>query len=136
MKYLSNSIVVLLVLAGFTLATANSFAAKPDWAGKDNESAQAADNGQAEKYQRERQRIENQQGHEKGESERERSRIEKEGEEAKQGMQKEKKQQKQSMDSDKQKARKMNQEQKELGKGSEQGQESREQRKKWWRFWE
>lgn len=32
--------------------------------------------------------------------------------------------------------RKSEQEQKELGKGSEQGQEAREQRKKWWRFWE
>jgi len=27
-------------------------------------------------------------------------------------------------------------EQKELGKGSEKGQEAREKRKKWWRFWE
>lgn len=35
-----------------------------------------------------------------------------------------------------QRERKMEQEQKELGKGSEQGQEAREQRKKWWRFWE
>jgi hypothetical protein len=37
---------------------------------------------------------------------------------------------------EKQRERVMEQEQKELGKGSEQGQESREQRRKWWRFWE
>jgi len=37
---------------------------------------------------------------------------------------------------EKQHAKKAGQEQKELGKGSEQGQESREQRKKWWQFWE
>jgi len=37
---------------------------------------------------------------------------------------------------EKQREMKAEQEQKELGKGSAQGQESREQRKKWWRFWE
>lgn len=37
---------------------------------------------------------------------------------------------------EKQRERVMEQEQKELGKGSEQGQESRENRRKWWRFWE
>ena len=36
---------------------------------------------------------------------------------------------------EKQKQKKTNQVQKELGKGSEKGQESREQRKKWWKFW-
>lgn len=38
-------------------------------------------------------------------------------------------------DSEKQKEKKLNQEQKELDKGSEQGKESRETRKKWWKFW-
>ena len=37
---------------------------------------------------------------------------------------------------EKQKEKKMAQEQKELDKGSEQGQASRENRKKWWKFWE
>jgi hypothetical protein len=38
---------------------------------------------------------------------------------------------------EKQREMKMDQEQKELGKGSEQGQETREEhRKKWWKFWE
>jgi hypothetical protein len=37
---------------------------------------------------------------------------------------------------EKQREMKSEQEQKELGKGSETGQEAREQRKKWWRFWE
>ena len=37
---------------------------------------------------------------------------------------------------EKQKEKKMAQEQKELGKGSEQGQEARQNRKKWWKFWE
>ncbi len=36
---------------------------------------------------------------------------------------------------EKQREMKMEQEQKELGKGSEQGQKSREKRKKWWKFW-
>lgn len=38
-------------------------------------------------------------------------------------------------DLEKQKKMKSEQVQKELSKGSDQGQESREQRKKWWRFW-
>ena len=38
-------------------------------------------------------------------------------------------------DSEKQKEKKLNQEQKELDKGSAQGKESRETRKKWWKFW-
>ncbi len=37
---------------------------------------------------------------------------------------------------EKQREKKAEQEQKELDKGSEQGQESREGRKKWWKFWE
>jgi len=37
---------------------------------------------------------------------------------------------------EKQQTMKQEQMQKELGKGSEQGQESREPRKKWWKFWE
>jgi hypothetical protein len=37
---------------------------------------------------------------------------------------------------EKQREKKMTQEQKELDKGSEQGRESRENRKKWWKFWE
>jgi hypothetical protein len=37
---------------------------------------------------------------------------------------------------DKQREKKAEQEQKELDKGSEQGQASREGRKKWWKFWE
>ena len=38
---------------------------------------------------------------------------------------------------EKQRVKKAEQQQKELGKGSEQGQESREtHRRKWWRFWE
>jgi hypothetical protein len=37
---------------------------------------------------------------------------------------------------EKQREMKSIQEQKELGKGSETGQEAREQRKKWWRFWD
>lgn len=36
---------------------------------------------------------------------------------------------------EKQRMKKMEQEQKELGQGSEQGQENREQSKKWWKFW-
>ncbi len=36
---------------------------------------------------------------------------------------------------EKQRQKKSEQVQKELGKGSEKGQESREQRKKWWKFW-
>jgi len=36
---------------------------------------------------------------------------------------------------EKQREMKMEQEQKELGKGSEQGQETREKSKKWWKFW-
>lgn len=37
---------------------------------------------------------------------------------------------------EKQKAKKSEQEMKELDKGSEQGQEARQKRKKWWKFWE
>jgi len=37
---------------------------------------------------------------------------------------------------EKQQAKKSEQVMKETGKGSEQGQKSREQRKKWWKFWE
>jgi hypothetical protein len=37
---------------------------------------------------------------------------------------------------EKQKEKKSAQVQKELGKGSAQGQEARQQRKKWWKFWE
>ncbi len=36
---------------------------------------------------------------------------------------------------EKQREKKAAQEQKELGKGSEQGQQSRENRRKWWKFW-
>lgn len=37
---------------------------------------------------------------------------------------------------EKQAAKKSGQQQKDLGKGSETGQEAREERKKWWKFWE
>ena len=37
---------------------------------------------------------------------------------------------------DKQKDKKLESTQKELDKGSEQGKESRQQRKKWWKFWD
>ena len=37
---------------------------------------------------------------------------------------------------EKQREKKSEQVQKELGKGSEQGQTSREERRKWWKFWE
>lgn len=36
---------------------------------------------------------------------------------------------------EKQRAKKMEQEQKELDRGSENGQQSRQERKKWWKFW-
>lgn len=39
-------------------------------------------------------------------------------------------------DLDKQKDKKLESTQKELNKGSEQGKESRQQRKKWWKFWD
>lgn len=113
----------LVGLVVMALAVAPAFAEKPAWAGKGKptmeqkevhrSAMEAKGDGRDDEYQEEmRERKEKREKKEK---------KEKSGDAR--GM-------------EKQREMKSEQVQKELGKGSEKGQESRETRKKWWRFWE
>lgn len=137
----------LSVLLGSTLAGSAAWAAKPEMAGqgmnreehsmmkeerKQERTAEpatgAATRDQMEKQERERQREMDQdrEMRERAElrgQERQRDRMENQDGMDNKGM-------------EKQREMKSEQEMKELGKGSERGQEAREKRKKWWRFWE
>jgi membrane protein involved in colicin uptake len=77
-----------------------------------------------------RDRIEQQKGSTSGMTEQKRMQEERKVEERKRM---DKNQQSESME--KQRAKKMEQEKKELGKGSVQGQKSRDENRKWWQFW-
>jgi len=105
------------------LVSSPALAEKPDWAGKGKPSVEQkkAHNSAMEAKESIRNDVEEER--EKGEkvkTEKE-MKLKKQGDEVK-GL-------------EKQKAKKSEQVQKELDKGSEQGQEARETRKKWWRFW-
>jgi hypothetical protein len=101
-------------------------AAKPDSVEGDT-SKEMHENQSQKRYEHEYQKTQKKQGddgHEMKEQNREQEEIRnKQGGEPPKGM-------------EKQQQNKMEQEQKELGKGSEQGQAAREERKKWWKFWE
>jgi len=133
-------VTTLSLLLSSALIGSTAWAAKPEMAGQSMNKEERATMKEERKQQRvtepengttTRSQMENE--------ERERQR-EMDGDKAGQDRDKrERMQEKEGMDNkgmEKQREMKSEQEMKELGKGSEKGQESREKRKKWWRFWE
>ena len=105
------------------LITSFAVADKPEWAGKGK--------GAKEERNSHKKEIKNDDASDSEDS----------GRQKKDKLKKEKKKEKvkkgeTSKGLEKQKDKKSLQEQKELDKGSEKGQESRQKRKKWWKFWE
>lgn len=136
MKQIKSIIVTLSILAA-----GSAFAEKPEWAGNGNPAAEQKEahkeamNAKAEEDLLLEEEIEKS-------KEKQRKKLKKEKKEKTSQNQKkldkgaEKSKGKPGKGLEKQKEKKVSQQQKELDKGSEQGQESREQRKKWWKFWE
>jgi Skp family chaperone for outer membrane proteins len=101
-------------------------AAKPDDAGSKNKQTHQYESQQRSEHEYEYRKSEKEYGDKDREIKKEKKEKEmkyQEGEKPPKGL-------------EKQQQRKMEQDQKELGKGAEQGQAAREQRNKWWRFWE
>ena len=114
------------------LFTTPALAEKPEWAGKGKPTAEQKDihratmetKGNLEDSDKSKKKSDKSSKSEKSEkSKSEKSKSEKDSEEKVKGL-------------EKQKLKKTDQQMKELDKGSDQGQESRDNRKKWWRFWD
>jgi hypothetical protein len=109
------------------LFTTPALAEKPEWAGKGKPTAEQKDihratmetKGNLEDSDKSKKKSDKSSKSEKSEK----SKSEKDSEEKVKGL-------------EKQKLKKTDQQMKELDKGSDQGQESRDNRKKWWRFWD
>ena len=109
------------------LFTTPALAEKPEWAGKGKPTAEQKDihratmetKGNLEDSDKSKKKSDKSSKSEKSEK----SKSEKDSEEKVKGL-------------EKQKLKKTDQQRKELDKGSDQGQESRDNRKKWWRFWD
>lgn len=127
-------ILVSLLFSAMTLLSSPLAAAKPDGAGngKKMEKSMKKEQQRADKlYRKEDKLLQRGLAKEERVRERETSREEKKytGSESASGNG-------EPRGLEKQRLKKAEQEQKELGKGSEQGQLSRENRRKWWKFWE
>jgi len=114
------------------LFTTPALAEKPEWAGKGKPTAEQKEvhraameaKGGLEDSDKSKKKSDKSSKSEKSEkSKSEKSKSEKDSEEKVKGL-------------EKQKLKKTDQQMKELDKGSDQGQESRDNRKKWWRFWD
>ncbi|MEJ1298879.1 MAG: hypothetical protein RPU64_06725 [Candidatus Sedimenticola sp. (ex Thyasira tokunagai)] len=127
MKKLTVPLVISLLFSVMAITSPFALAAKPDKgsSGKKMEKAYQKEQRKEEKlYRKEQKRTA------KAVSKEEKS-LEKESRKADKATDDDK-----LRGLDKQRIKKAEQEQKELDKGSDQGQTSRENRKKWWKFWE
>ena len=125
----------MLVASLFTIA---AFAEKPEWSGKGKPSAEQVDMHRAAMEAKEDAR-ESMDKHKDKHMNADAGRAMHEGKEkAREGMDKDMDEGKKKMEKvqglEKQGEKKADQVQKELGRGSEQGQESRKSQKKWWKF--
>ncbi len=143
-KGLVMKIKLVIVMISF-LFSIPAFAAKPTWAGKGKPTME-----QKQEHKSAMQEKKEMDGDDVGDEIKDKAMQEKKHKKDK--MKKEKKHKEEKMQQEKkdmmveeggdkkglekQKAKKAEQEQKELGKGSEKGQESRQKRKKWYKFWE
>jgi hypothetical protein len=139
-----KSLIGLLIAISFLVA-APAFAEKPDWAGKGKhaegqleEQGKAMDSETDDAVEEMKEKGKAKKGKKWKESRDLGEEAEEELEEADKKLKGagHKKEQMGKEGFDKQREKKAGQVQKELDKGSERGQEARQKRKKWWKFWE
>ncbi len=151
---MNKALFTYLVSCSLLLGSGYSFAAKPEWAGKDKpktDDIEVITEAQTTKQkmnehmdqqsiliEEEKQKMKKTK---KEKSEKYNKELEKEHQKVKDGKEdldeNKNKLKNNATGLEKQKIKKANQERKEMGKGSEQGQQMREENsKKWWKFWE